>query len=213
MRVVLASTSPRRREILKTVGLENFEVVSPKASEIEVKKPHHVKLNALKKARSVEEILKGNFLVVAADTAVFLDGEFLGKPKSRVEAKKMLEKLSGRWHTVYTALAVSLRLGGKTKRRVKNFSSRVKFRRLTQREIEAYISTGEPLDKAGAYGVQGFGALFVEEIRGDFFTVMGLPASGLYGILKELLGGRALKLFFRSVGVEEGDHVGSVNRL
>jgi len=186
MKVVLASSSPRRREILKLIGLKHFEVFSPEVEEIKVKKPFHVKLNALKKAKAAARHFE-NALVIAADTAVFLNGRFLGKPKNAEEARRMLAALSGRWHTVYTGVALLLKAKG-LKKRLSIFSARVKFSKLSAEEIDWYLSTGEPLDKAGAYGIQGKGALFVEAIRGDFFTVMGLPASGLYKMLKELLG-------------------------
>jgi len=188
MRVILASSSPRRREILSLIGLKNFEVIPPKAAERKVKRPADVKLNALLKAKSVLRDLEGEVLVIASDTAVFLNGRFLGKPKDRNEAKEMLLSLSGRWHTVYTSLAVFYRKGRALKRHLSLHRTAVRFKRLTPREVEWYLSTGEPLDKAGAYGIQGHGAIFVEKIVGDYFTVMGLPAAGLYGALRKLLG-------------------------
>jgi len=192
MKVILASSSPRRRQILELIGLKDFEVIPPEVSEIKVKKPHDVKLNALAKAKFVENLLKNQKeegLVIASDTAVFLNGRFLGKPSSVEEAKRMLKSLSGNWHTVYTSLAVlKVDKTGKVDKRLKLHSTRVKFRKLSDREIDWYIATGEPLDKAGAYGIQGYGAIFVEKLVGDYFTVMGLPAAGLYEALKELLG-------------------------
>jgi septum formation protein len=177
---------------LELIGLRNFEVVPPEVREIRVKKPHDVKLNALLKAKAVADGLKRRgeeAIVIASDTAVFLDGKFLGKPATPEEARRMLKTLSGRWHSVYTALAV-LRVDktGKVDKRLKLYSTRVKFKKLSDREIDWYLSTGEPMDKAGAYGIQGYGAIFVEKLSGDYFTVMGLPAHGLYETLRELLG-------------------------
>jgi septum formation protein len=128
------------------------------------------------------------FTVIGSDTAVFLDNIFLGKPKDKTEAERMLKKLSGRWHTVYTSAAVIYGKGTKRVSKVKLFSTRVKFARLTPRALEWYLSTGEPFDKAGAYGIQGFGAIFIEKLVGDYFTVMGLPARGLFELLSDLLG-------------------------
>jgi septum formation protein len=199
MRIVLASSSPRRREILKLIGFKDFEVIPPKVGEIRVSKPSDVKFNALVKAKFVENLLKKQReegLIIASDTAVFLNGKFLGKPSSPQEAKKMLKNLSGNWHTVYTSLAVlKVDETGSVEKKLKLFSTRVKFKKLSNGEIDWYISTGEPLDKAGAYGIQGYGAIFIEKLVGDYFTVMGLPANGLYETLKELLGGeKVLKL-------------------
>jgi septum formation protein len=203
MRIVLASSSPRRREILNLIGFKNFDVISAEVEEIKIYTLADVKKNALLKALDVEKKLsKGeNFLIIAADTAVFLENKFLGKPASREEAKGMLRALSGRWHTVYTAVAVVLREGKHRRLRAKLFSSRVKFKKLSPAEIDWYLKTGEPMDKAGAYGIQGYGAIFIEKISGDFFTVMGLPASGLYKMLVKLLGTeRVLKLLSTPLG-------------
>jgi len=199
MRIVLASSSPRRREILNLIGLKDFEIIPPKVDEIKVSKPNDVKFNALVKAKFVADLFKKqrqNVLIIASDTAVFLKNKFLEKPSSVEEAKSMLRNLSGNWHTVYTSLAVlKLNESGKLEKRLRLYSTRVKFKKLTEREIDWYISTGEPLDKAGAYGIQGYGAIFIEKLVGDYFTVMGLPANGLYETLKELLGeGKVLEL-------------------
>ena len=199
MRIVLASSSPRRREILNLIGLKDFEIIPPKVDEIKVSKPNDVKFNALVKAKFVADLFKKqrqNVLIIASDTAVFLKNKFLEKPSSVEEAKSMLRNLSGNWHTVYTSLAVlKLNESGKLEKRLRLYSTRVKFKKLTEREIDWYISTGEPLDKAGAYGIQGYGAIFIEKLVGDYFTVMGLPANGLYETLRELLGeGKILEL-------------------
>ncbi|MFN7066083.1 MAG: Maf family protein, partial [Aquificaceae bacterium] len=121
--------------------------------------------------------------VIGADTLVVLDKRILGKPKEEQEAKDMLRDLSGRWHRVITAVCV---ISPKGKVHFHDIAW-VKFRKIEEEEIEEYIKTGEPMDKAGAYAVQGVGAKFVEKIKGDFYTVMGLPASKTYRVLKDVL--------------------------
>ncbi|HID79824.1 MAG TPA: septum formation protein Maf [Aquifex aeolicus] len=198
MRLILASSSPRRREILKIIGLKNFEIIPPTGKELKVNSPKDVKANAILKARSVERGLscKGEYLIIASDTAVFVEKKFLGKPKDREEAKQMLATLSGKWHTVYTAIGIIYR---KFKKRVLKTHldfARVKFKELSDKEIEWYLSTEEPYDKAGAYGIQGFGAIFIEKIVGDYFTVMGISPSKLYKLLVNVLGKeKTLNLF------------------
>jgi septum formation protein len=197
MKVILASSSPRRKEILNLIGFKNFDIFPPEVQEVEVRKPSDVLKNAKLKALWVEKRLKPKeeTLIIASDTAVFLEGKFLGKPKDVNEAKEMLRTLSGKKHTVYTAVVVLYR--DKTKRVLKgrNDKTYVWFKKLSDREIEWYLQTGEPLDKAGAYGIQGYGAIFIEKIFGDYFTVMGLSPRVLYNLLKEILGEeRSLKL-------------------
>jgi septum formation protein len=143
------------------------------------------------KARAVRNILAAggvnidideDAVIIAADTVVSADGEILGKPADEREAAQMLRKLSGRWHEVYTSVTV---MAGE--REITEFQKTlVRFRELTAGEIEAYIKTGEPMDKAGAYGAQGIGALFITGIEGDFFTVMGLPLCRLGAMLREM---------------------------
>ena len=206
MKVILASSSPRRREILNLIGLKNFEVVPPSVKEIFVKVPSDVKKNALKKATWAYQKLKlfndNELLIIASDTAVFIDKTFLGKPKDKNQAREFLQRLSGRWHTVYTALAVIYRNQRKVKRELTLSKTEVKFKKLSEKEIDWYISTGEPLDKAGAYGIQGYGAIFIEKLKGDYFTVMGLPVKELYKSLKILLGmERTLQLLSGGGGI------------
>jgi len=192
MRIILASSSPRRKEILNLIGLKEFEVFPPRCPELKVKSPADVRLNAVLKARCVEKNLsrRGEYLIVASDTAVFVNRQFLGKPKDREEARRMLKTLSGRWHTVYTSLAVVYRNSRRKVLKTDLSAARVKFKRLSPEEIEWYLSSGEPYDKAGAYGIQGLGAIFIEKINGDYFTVMGLSPSRLYGLLTGILGRR-----------------------
>ena len=171
--VVLASASPRRRELLTMLGFRDF-IVAP-ADTDEALPPlapaDAVRHIALSKARVVAARRPGNDLVIAADTLVYLDGEALGKPGDAGEAKAMLSRLSGCRHEVHTGVAI-VKGGAEAA-----FSEKtdVFFRQMTSAEIDAYIGTGEPMDKAGAYGAQGRGAVFIERIEGDFFTVMGLP--------------------------------------
>ncbi|WP_456454978.1 nucleoside triphosphate pyrophosphatase [Thermovibrio sp.] len=179
VKIALASSSPRRREILELVGFK-YRVLKSQAQEVLLKDPLETALeNSKRKLLSVKDLLKEKEVGLSADTVVVLDGEVLGKPKDPEGAISFLKRLSGRWHRVITAF--SLLLDGKLISEA--VSAEVKFKRLTFSEIKWYVSTGEPMDKAGAYGVQGKGALFIEELRGDFFTVMGLPIGRIYDIL------------------------------
>lgn len=180
LRILLASSSPRRREILSMVGLP-FRVVKTTVEENLSASPLETAIkNAENKVLSVKYEQKSNEIGLAADTIVVLDEKILGKPENENEAKEFLKQLSGRWHTVITGFSL-LFPSGKLVRSYEE--SRVKFKRLSLSEIKWYISTGEPADKAGAYGIQGIGALFIEKIDGDFFNIMGLPISRIYDIL------------------------------
>lgn len=183
MDIILASQSPRRQELLKQMGL-SFRV---HAVDIDEHMERDLSPDKLVEAISREKAaqcaaLDGPVpLIIAADTVVALDGEVLGKPHSEAQAAEMLGKLSGREHQVYTGF--TLRQGGKAVTRSQR--SEVRFRPLSDREIAAYVATGEPMDKAGSYGIQGLGSLLVEGIRGDYFNVMGLPVCMLGQALKE----------------------------
>ena len=174
MDIILASGSPRRRELLEQIGVKNYRIVSPDVDEHVEGHPapeELVELLSRRKAEAVGAKAGADALVIAADTVVALDGAILGKPHSREEAGAMLAALSGREHAVYTGLTVLRGDALDTGHEV----TEVVFRTLTSPEILDYVSTGEPLDKAGAYGIQGYGALLVEGIRGDYFNVVGLP--------------------------------------
>lgn len=180
MDLILASNSPRRRELLANMGL-SFQAVSPETDERVAGRPSPGRLvTALseRKARAVAA-LEPDSLVIAADTVVYLDGRILGKPKTREDAFSMLRALSGRRHRVYTGVTVLL--GGQA--RTEYERTVVTFRPLEDAEIWNYIATGEPMDKAGAYGIQGYGAMLVSRISGDYFNVMGLPVARLRGML------------------------------
>ena len=188
LRVILASQSPRRRELLALVGIAH-EVrpadVDESALPGEAPGPHAERL-----ARAKADTLARRHpdaLVVAADTVVVIDGDILGKPRDAVHAREMLARLAGREHTVVTAVAVSR--GDRVASAVERVL--VRFRPLSDGEIAAYVATGEPMDKAGAYGIQGYGATIVERIDGDFFAVMGLPLATVVRLARELGAGYA----------------------
>jgi len=182
-RIVLASSSPRRAELLKMFDLP-FEIVPPDLTEagFYVSVPRALaSVLAVGKAQIVAEDYPVS-VVISADTVVELDGQDLGKPRTPADAKRILARLSGRTHTVHTGLAVLCM--GELQRDV--ISTKVTFRELTEEEIDAYIATGEPEDKAGAYAIQGRASAFVEKIEGDYFAVVGLPICRLQQFLKEL---------------------------
>ena len=185
MDIILASKSPRRRALLEQMGVKDFRILTPDIDEHmdrELPPAELVRQISLEKAQAVAAQADPNAVIIAADTVVALDGVVLGKPADEEEAFRMLSLLSGNRHQVYTGLTV---LRGE-----QVFSqweeTAVTFRSLTAEEIEAYIATGEPMDKAGAYGIQGYGALFIEGIIGDYYNVMGLPVCRLGQILGQL---------------------------
>jgi septum formation protein len=182
-RVVLASASPRRRQLLELIGIAHE--VRP-ANIDETMRPRenprrHAERLAREKASAIAK-RDPDLITIAADTIVVVNRKVLGKPKDAEDAARMLAMLSGREHLVTTAVAVAR--GKKLRSAVEEV--RVKFRRLRDDEIDAYIATGEPMDKAGAYGIQGYGATIVERIEGDYFAVMGLPIVRLIGLLRDV---------------------------
>ena len=181
--IILASKSPRRKELLSMLGL-NFTVQTADIDETmdpSQTPAHEVAAVSARKAAKIAQQHPDD-IVVAADTIVVIDGKILGKPKDEEDAARMLRLLSGRTHTVYTGLSVSR--GGA--RQTEVVATEVTFRNLTDAEIRAYIKTGEPMDKAGSYGIQGYGSMFVSRLNGDYFCVMGLPVCTLAGMLREL---------------------------
>jgi septum formation protein len=182
-RVVLASGSPRRHQLLDLIGIAH-EVRPPNIDETirprETPRRHAERL-AREKASAVAQ-RDPDLITIGADTIVVVNRKVLGKPRDTGDAARMLALLSGREHMVTTAVAVSR--GKKLRSAVEEVS--VRFRRLRDDEIDAYIATGEPMDKAGAYGIQGFGATIVERIEGDYFAVMGLPIVRLVGLLRDV---------------------------
>ncbi len=173
-KIILASASPRRKELLETAGVE-FEICVSDADESIPEGTPPVdaaKMTATKKALAVAESHK-NDIVIGADTIVVADGKILGKPKDKADAEAMLTMLSGIEHEVVTG--VCLVCGGETNAFAQ--ISKVKFYDLTAEEIKAYVDTNEPMDKAGAYGIQGRGCALVEKIDGDYFNIVGLPVA------------------------------------
>lgn len=174
MDIILASNSPRRRELLEQVGITGFQVISPDVDErVEpgLSPAGMVEELSLRKARAAADKTGPDGLIIAADTVVALDGAVLGKPRDEADAFAMLSALSGREHRVYTGVSV---LRG-DRAVTEHEETAVCFRALAPGEIWGYIATGEPMDKAGAYGIQGIGALLVSGIRGDYCNVVGLP--------------------------------------
>lgn len=183
-KIILASNSPRRKELLEKVGL-SFEIKTADFDECfdtALPPEEFAKSLALGKALKVSKI-KYDAVIIAADTIVVVDDQILGKPKSSEDAKNMLKKISGRSHTAITGLAVVDSKSGKSI----TTSSKIilHFRDMTDKEIDLYVKTGEPLDKAGSYAVQGLGAIFIEKMEGDYYAAVGLPLNSLYEILKE----------------------------
>lgn len=189
MNWILASGSPRRRELLEMLGVPDLTIRPAKGPERATPgagPEQTVRELSLHKAQEVAQTCAPEDIIIAADTIVYLDGAILGKPKDHDDAVRMLTALSGREHIVYTGVAV-LR-GGELRQAAERTA--VRFRPLTSGEIERYIATGEPMDKAGAYGVQSLGALLVERIDGDFYNVMGLPVEKLGQCLTKHFGVR-----------------------
>ena len=189
MKIILASASPRRAEVLSDAGIR-FAALSTDIDE--TRSPGEpadamVRRLAAVKARAAAALLGGAaepLIVIGADTVVEIEGDVLGKPNSAASARVMLERLAGKSHHVLTGVAI-LRLPDGAAR-VEVESTKIRFAPLTTAEIDEYIDTGEPLDKAGAYGIQGYGGRFVERIEGCYFNVVGLPLARVYRILKEL---------------------------
>ncbi len=181
--LVLASGSPRRRELLALLGLRPDVV--PADIDESVRNGERPEAYAERVAREKATAVharRADAIVVAADTIVVLDWTILGKPATEIEAGAMLKKLQGRQHVVHTAIAVAYRdelVSGVE-------ATRVWIRPLDDATIRAYVATGEPMDKAGAYGIQGFGAVIVERIEGDYFTVMGLGLGRLVALLRDV---------------------------
>lgn len=184
--IILASASPRRRELLENMG-HTFSVIVSEADEDSVAKdvPPEIyvqELALIKAAAVAKTVIKNKkAIVISADTIVVNNGEILGKPKDEADAERMLKALSGKAHRVYTGFCVMRLSDAKTV--CESVMTEVVFNRLTDDRIKKYIATGEPMDKAGAYGIQGLGAMLVEKINGDYFNVVGLPVNALSRVL------------------------------
>ncbi len=183
-KIVLASGSPRRQELLQRIGITDFDIRVPETAEsypTALTPRQIVEYISREKADAAAKLCTADEIVITADTMVFLDDQRLGKPVDETDALRMLTALQGRHHTVCTG--VTVRQGGRSI--TESESTEVYFRPATEAELRGYIATGEPMDKAGAYGVQGKGALLVERLNGDFFNVMGLPVLRLSRMLQQ----------------------------
>lgn len=204
MKIILASASPRRKELLKQIGLE-YEVLVSDAEEVvsSAVPAQVVEELARQKAENVyekyfavygdeedgcEEQDSESLLIISADTIVACDGCILGKPKNAEDAGEMLRRLQGRAHEVYTGVALLYRenVAGPVRTHVFHEATKVHFYSMTEEEIADYVATGDPLDKAGAYGIQGFCARYISGIEGDYNNVVGLPVGRLYQEMKKL---------------------------
>lgn len=185
--IILASASPRRRELLDTVGIPFSVCPSQGEEQIRGASPKDVVEElSEQKAREVFVKTSGEVLVIGADTVVAAEGNILGKPKNRKEAIQMLKKLQGASHEVYTGVTMLSRDENGEQQKTFHVMTAVEFYPMSEEEIESYVDTGEPMDKAGAYGIQGKAGIFVKEIRGDYNNVVGLPVARLYQELKQI---------------------------
>ena len=183
-RIILASASPRRKEILEIAGLKFSVDVSEYEEDMELGlKPHQLaRFLSSEKAKTIAAKYK-DALVIAADTFIVFKGKLLGKPHTGEEARRMLVLLNGKAHSVITGFTI---IDTKTKKKLsRSVETKVYFRKMTEQEIESYVRTGEPLDKAGAYAIQGIGAVIVKKIEGDYFNVVGLPLNSLVEALRK----------------------------
>lgn len=186
-KIILASASPRRRELLEQGGIP-FTVIPSQAEEkITTEQPGQAveELSYLKCSDIYEKSL-GDVLVIGADTVVASEGKILGKPSSQKDAVKMLQSLQGREHEVYTGVTIMAREGNENRKKTFHEKTKVVFYPMSDEEIRSYVNTGEPMDKAGAYGIQGKSAVFIMEISGDYNNVVGLPLARLYQELKNM---------------------------
>ncbi len=191
MEIILASGSPRRKELMELLGLPFSVRVSDADESTDPELPPYfiVEQLSLLKASAVASEMKAEGtegIVIGSDTVVVFEDAILGKPKDSADAKKMLTALSGNWHSVLTGVTVMNTKNAKSE--TFYVETKVHFISLSEEQIDAYVSTGEPLDKAGSYGIQGKGGLFVDRIDGDYFNVVGLPMCKLATVLKEEFG-------------------------
>ncbi len=182
--LILASGSPRRRELLDLMGL-TYTVETPDVDESFSGRPSETVMEISRRKAAAVAARHSDSIIIAADTLVFADGA-LGKPHTPERAKEMLRSLAGNWHHVYTGITVINTRSGRILRNVDK--TRVHLVPMTEQEIDAYVATGEPLDKAGAYGIQGMGGMFVDRIDGSYSNVVGLPISMLRIMLAQVGG-------------------------
>lgn len=182
--LILASGSPRRRKLLDLMGL-TYTVETPDVDESFSGRPSETVMEISRRKAAAVAARHSDSIIIAADTLVFADGA-LGKPHTPERAKEMLRSLAGNWHHVYTGITVINTRSGRILRNVDK--TRVHLVPMTEQEIDAYVATGEPLDKAGAYGIQGMGGMFVDRIDGSYSNVVGLPMSMLRIMLAQVGG-------------------------
>lgn len=182
--LILASSSPRRRELLDLMGL-TYTVETPDVDESFSGRPSETVMEISRRKAAAVAARHSDSIIIAADTLVFADGA-LGKPHTPERATEMLRSLAGNWHHVYTGITVINTRSGRILRNVDK--TRVHLVPMTEQEINAYVATGEPLDKAGAYGIQGMGGMFVDRIDGSYSNVVGLPMSMLRTMLAQVGG-------------------------
>lgn len=182
-KIILASSSPRRRELLQQMGLD-FEVITADCDENIINSDPYETVKELSKRKAVAVAKNADFssVIIGADTIVVNNGKILGKPKDPNDAVNMLLSLSGKTHSVFTGMTVIC--GEKVLTEV--IETKITFAVLSKTEAEDYVKTGEPLDKAGSYGIQGFGGVFIEKIEGDYYSTVGLPICPLRKILISL---------------------------
>ncbi|MBQ6819970.1 MAG: Maf-like protein [Clostridium sp.] len=187
MEYILASASERRQELLHRI-IKNFTIKTSSFDESSIIFDGDVEKYVINlatgKASNIREGLNENFIIIAGDTVVVLDGKVLGKPKNEEDAYKMLKELSGKTHRVYSGIVVINMYNNKVEK--SSIYTEVKMGEMTDVEILDYIKTGEPMDKAGSYGIQGYGGVFVEEIRGCYYNVVGLPLNLLNKMLNKV---------------------------
>lgn len=185
-RFILASASPRRRELLEQVGAE-FEIIPAVGEEVIASsepKEAVMELSAQKAAEVAGKLQGENAVILGADTVVVYGGQILGKPRDAADAEQMLSMLCGNTHSVYTGVTIVRLQEGQTERCSFYEETKVTMYPMSREQIVSYIRTGEPMDKAGAYGIQGKGALFVEKINGDYNNVVGLPIAKVFQMLE-----------------------------
>lgn len=184
-KIILASTSPRRKELLKQIGLD-FEIMPSNYEEnmkLKLRDSELAKTLAYGKAKDVADKIKKG-VIIGSDTFIVFRGKRIGKPKDKKDAQRTLKMISGKWLLIYSGIAI---IDIKNKKELVDYEiTKVKIKSLTKKEIDDYIATGEPLDKAGAFAIQGRGAVFIEKINGCYSNVIGLPLYKLYVNLKKL---------------------------
>lgn len=188
-RIILASASPRRKELLEQVGAE-FEIMPAVGEEIITdSSPQQAVLDlSAQKAAEVAGKVQGDAVILGADTVVAFGGRILGKPKDEADAKQMLSMLSGNTHSVYTGVSIVVKQSGESRSYSFYEETEVTMYPLSEEQIISYIRTGEPMDKAGSYGIQGKGAVFIESIQGDYNNVVGLPIARVFRTMEEVCG-------------------------